>query len=153
RRDLREEPGRIATSSGPRPTARPAAAGRSRRGDRSGRQLGKPPAGLAAHFSNTKVFETAELAHRVVFKRILFLEVDMSNWWEGRRVTVTGGHGFVGRRVAALLLQKRNVQVMTFSSQDYDLTRQTAVARMYADQRPHTVIHLPARVAALGANR
>ena len=77
----------------------------------------------------------------------------MSNWWEGRRVTVTGGHGFVGRRLAALLRQKRNVQVMTFSSQDYDLTRQTEVARMYADQRPDTVIHLAARVGGIGANR
>ena len=77
----------------------------------------------------------------------------MTSWWDGRRVTVTGGHGFVGRRVVALLRQKQNVEVMTFSSQEYDLTRQTEVARMYEDQRPDTVIHLAARVGGIGANR
>src|SRR5256885_3030193 len=77
----------------------------------------------------------------------------MRNWWEGRRVTVTGGHGFVGRQLVALLRRKRNIHVMTFSSQEYDLTRQTEVARMYSDQRPDVVIHLAARVGGIGANR
>jgi GDP-L-fucose synthase len=66
---------------------------------------------------------------------------------------VTGGHGFVGRRVVALLEQNRPAQVSAFSSREYDLTRQTDVARMYADQRPDIVIHLAARVGGIGANR
>ena len=41
----------------------------------------------------------------------------------------------------------------TFSSHDYDLTRQTEVARMYQDFRPEIVIHLAARVGGIGANR
>jgi GDP-L-fucose synthase len=84
---------------------------------------------------------------------LITLEVVMRNWWAGRRVTVTGGHGFVGRRVVALLEQKRPAHVSTFSSREYDLTRQTDVARMYADQRPDIVIHLAARVGGIGANR
>ena len=76
-----------------------------------------------------------------------------ANWWAARRVTVTGGHGFLGRRVAALLRDKRPAQLFTFSSQEYDLTRQTEVARLYADQRPDIVIHLAARVGGIGANR
>src|SRR5439155_15962459 len=77
----------------------------------------------------------------------------MTNWWSGRRVTVTGGRGFVGRRVVALLEKKKGAIVTTFSSQEYDLTRQTEVARMYSDQRPDVVIHLAARVGGIGANR
>src|SRR2546430_14610505 len=77
----------------------------------------------------------------------------MSNWWSGRRVTVTGGHGFVGQHVVALLEKKQGAIVTAFSSQDYALTRQTEVARMYNDQRPDVVIHLAARVGGIGANR
>jgi GDP-L-fucose synthase len=68
-------------------------------------------------------------------------------------VTVTGGHGFVGQHVVALLEKKQGAIVTAFSSQDYDLTRQTEVARMYNDQRPDVVIHLAARVGGIGANR
>ncbi|MDQ6709426.1 MAG: GDP-L-fucose synthase [Candidatus Dormibacteraeota bacterium] len=77
----------------------------------------------------------------------------MTNWWTGRRVTVTGGHGFLGRRVVALLREREPAEIFTFSSRDYDLTRQAEVARMYADQRPDVVIHLAARVGGIGANR
>jgi GDP-L-fucose synthase len=43
--------------------------------------------------------------------------------------------------------------LFTFSSRQYDLTRQAEVARLYADQRPDVVIHLAARVGGIGANR
>lgn len=76
-----------------------------------------------------------------------------ASWWAARRVTVTGGHGFLGRRVTALLREKNPAHLFTFSSREYDLTRQTEVARLYADQRPDVVIHLAARVGGIGANR
>jgi len=75
------------------------------------------------------------------------------SWWSTRRVTVTGGHGFLGRRVMALLNDQAPAHLATFRSRDYDLTRQTDVARMYGDQRPDVVIHLAARVGGIGANR
>ena len=74
------------------------------------------------------------------------------NWWEGKRVTVTGGRGFLGRPLVDLL-QNSGAKVTTFSSKDYDLTRQADVARMYSDQRPEIVLHLAARVGGIGANR
>lgn len=74
------------------------------------------------------------------------------SWWKGKRVTVTGGRGFLGRPLTEMLVQA-GASVSTFSSKDYDLTRQADVARMYADQRPEIVLHLAARVGGIGANR
>ena len=73
-------------------------------------------------------------------------------FWTGKRVTVTGGRGFLGRHVVPLL-ESQGAAVTTFSSSDYDLTKQADVARMYSDQRPEIVIHLAARVGGIGANR
>jgi GDP-L-fucose synthase len=65
---------------------------------------------------------------------------------------VTGGRGFLGRHVVPLV-EAQGAAVTTFSSSEYDLTKQADVARMYADQRPEIVIHLAARVGGIGANR
>ncbi len=73
-------------------------------------------------------------------------------FWTGKRVTVTGGRGFLGRHVVPLV-EAQGAAVTTFSSSEYDLTKQADVARMYADQRPEIVIHLAARVGGIGANR
>lgn len=75
------------------------------------------------------------------------------SWWSTRRVVVTGGRGFLGRRVVAQLQEKRPAAIFTFASKDYDLTRQNDVARLFADYHPDVVIHLAARVGGIGANR
>src|SRR3979490_3232318 len=77
----------------------------------------------------------------------------MSDWWQGRRVTVTGGTGFLGRRVVSLGKESGAGEVFAFGSEEYDLTRQDQVAKMYSDQRPDVVLHLAARVGGIGANR
>jgi GDP-L-fucose synthase len=74
------------------------------------------------------------------------------SWWKGKRVTVTGGRGFLGRPLVAMLTDA-GANVATFSSADYDLTQQADVARVYADLKPEIVIHLAARVGGIGANR
>jgi GDP-L-fucose synthase len=79
-------------------------------------------------------------------------ESPRSAFWAGKRVTVTGGRGFLGRPVVRLLEAKK-ADVTTFSSREYNLTRQDEIARMYEDQRPEVVIHLAARVGGIGANR
>lgn len=68
-------------------------------------------------------------------------------------MTVTGGRGFLGSRVVELVRQRAPAEVVTFSSSDYDLTKQREVTRMYEDLRPDLVIHLAARVGGIGANR
>jgi GDP-L-fucose synthase len=75
------------------------------------------------------------------------------SWWTGKRVTVTGGHGFLGRFLVNRLAGLGPEEIFTFSSREYDLSRQSDVARMYEDQRPDVVIHLAARVGGIGANR
>jgi GDP-L-fucose synthase len=74
------------------------------------------------------------------------------NWWKGKRVTVTGGRGFLGRPLVKML-NDAGADVATFSSKDYNLTHQGDVARMYRDLRPEIVLHLAARVGGIGANR
>src|SRR5438445_9851500 len=75
-----------------------------------------------------------------------------SGFWTGKRVTVTGGHGFLGRRVVSLI-ESLGAKVTTFGSSEYHLTKQADIARMYTDQRPEIVIHLAAKVGGIGANR
>jgi GDP-L-fucose synthase len=74
------------------------------------------------------------------------------DYWAGKRVTVTGGRGFLGRHVVRLV-ESAGAEVFTFGSDQYDLTRQSEVARMYADRPADVVIHLAARVGGIGANR
>jgi GDP-L-fucose synthase len=73
-------------------------------------------------------------------------------YWAAKRVTVTGGRGFLGRHVVRLV-RSGGAEVFTFGSAQYDLTRQSEVARMYADRPADIVIHLAARVGGIGANR
>jgi GDP-L-fucose synthase len=77
--------------------------------------------------------------------------VDRS-YWAGKRVTVTGGRGFLGRQVVRLI-ESGGADVFTFGSAEYDLTRQADIARMYAQRPADVVVHLAARVGGIGANR
>lgn len=75
-----------------------------------------------------------------------------SGFWTGKRATVTGGNGFLGRPLVRLL-DGAGAKVTTFSSREYNLTQQSEITRMYEDQRPEIVIHLAAKVGGIGANR
>ena len=69
-----------------------------------------------------------------------------------KRVVVTGGSGFLGRHVVAALAT-RGCTVLVPRKATYDLTREADVQRMYADLRPHVVLHLAAVVGGIGAHR
>jgi GDP-L-fucose synthase len=69
------------------------------------------------------------------------------------RIAVTGGAGFLGSAVVAALRARGCTDVVIPRKAQYDLTREDAVKRFYAEQRPDVVIHLAAVVGGIGANR
>ena len=75
------------------------------------------------------------------------------SFWNGRRVMVTGGGGFLGRAVVRTLQEHGARDVFVPRSRDYDLRQHEAVVRSLRDGRPHVVIHLAAVVGGIGANR
>jgi GDP-L-fucose synthase len=76
----------------------------------------------------------------------------MSDFWRERSVCVTGGAGFLGRRVVGLLEDRGCGRVFVPRSAHYDLTRIDDVRRMYDDFSPDVVVHLAAVVGGIGAN-
>jgi GDP-L-fucose synthase len=72
-----------------------------------------------------------------------------SDFWLDRRVVVTGGHGFLGRAVVRMLVD-RQADVSVHSSSEYDL-RDPAAAREVVEGA-QVVIHLAARVGGIGFN-
>ena len=71
---------------------------------------------------------------------------------EGQRVVVTGGAGFLGRKVCELLESRGCGEIIVPRRAEYDLTSEDAVARLYADCTPDVVVHLAAEVGGIGAN-
>jgi GDP-L-fucose synthase len=76
----------------------------------------------------------------------------MPDFWSDRRVLVTGGAGFLGRRVVAQL-RERGADVAAPRSAEYDLTVPGAAEAMIDAHRPSTIVHLAARVGGIGYNQ
>ena len=68
------------------------------------------------------------------------------------RIVVTGGAGFVGRPLCRMLADRGCRDVIVPRRDEYDLTREQDVQRLYHDARPDVVIHLAAEVGGIGAN-
>jgi GDP-L-fucose synthase len=75
------------------------------------------------------------------------------NFWENKRVLVTGGAGFLGSFVVEKLQDRGCKDIFVPRSKDYDLVEMEAVKRLYKDAKPDIVIHLAAKVGGIGANR
>jgi len=70
-----------------------------------------------------------------------------------KRITVTGGAGFLGTQVVKKLEELGCQHVFVPRSKDYNLVDNEAVKRLYQDSKPDIVIHLAAVVGGIGANR
>ena len=75
------------------------------------------------------------------------------DFWQHRRVVVTGGAGFLGSYVVEKLHERGCAHIFVPRRADYDLRQMANVRRMYDDTRPDIVIHLAAVVGGTGANR
>jgi len=77
----------------------------------------------------------------------------MTQFWQNRRVMVTGGGGFLGRRVVAKLQERGATEIFVPRSAEYDLREKDDINRALRDAQPDMVIHLAAVVGGIGANR
>ncbi|MBN1870274.1 MAG: GDP-L-fucose synthase [Candidatus Omnitrophica bacterium] len=74
-------------------------------------------------------------------------------FWKDKRVIVTGGGGFLGKSVVALLKQRFCDKIFVPRSKEYDLRRSSIIKRMLKTVNPDIIIHLAAVVGGIGANR
>jgi len=77
----------------------------------------------------------------------------MSYFFANKRVTVTGGAGFLGSHLVDQLKSNNCKNVFIPRIEEYDLVKMEDVKRMYTDSNPDIVIHLAAVVGGIGANR
>ena len=106
----------------------------------------------AVHISCTRNDCKVYLAHTVPDAADIY-SFNMSDFWNNKRVLVTGGHGFLGSYVVDGL-KRRNVEnILLPTHAEYDLVKLDDVKRMYDELEPDVVIHLAARVGGIGANR
>lgn len=77
----------------------------------------------------------------------------VTNFWQNRRVCVTGGAGFLGSFVAEKLENYGAAEIFVPRIEQYDLVNLEDIQRMYDDARPDIVIHLAALAGGIGANR
>jgi GDP-L-fucose synthase len=77
---------------------------------------------------------------------------DSQEFWRDKRVTVTGGAGFLGSFVVEKLRERGAADIFVPRKQDYDLVQREAVLEMLHDARPDLIIHLAASVGGIGAN-
>lgn len=75
------------------------------------------------------------------------------DFWQNKRVLVSGGAGFLGSFVVEKLRERGCKDIFVPRSKDYDLVEMEAVKRLYKDAKPDIVIHLAAKVGGIGANR
>lgn len=75
------------------------------------------------------------------------------DFWASKRVTVTGGAGFLGSFITAKLREWGAKDIFVPTIEEYDLVRPGDIQRMYDDGKPDLVIHLAALAGGIGANR
>jgi GDP-L-fucose synthase len=73
--------------------------------------------------------------------------------WSAKRVVVTGGAGFLGTHLVAMLQERGCRRVFVPRSADCDLVDAQAVQRLYREAQPEIVFHLAARVGGIRANQ
>ena len=80
------------------------------------------------------------------------------NFWQGKKIIVTGGAGFLGSFVTAKLKARGATDIFIPTIEEYNLVDASEIRRMYAnsfksvDPKNVVIIHLAANVGGIGAN-
>lgn len=74
-------------------------------------------------------------------------------YWQNKRVCVTGGAGFLGSFVLETLKGRGAKDIFVPTIEEYDLTDLGEIRRMLTDSQPDLIIHLAALAGGIGANR
>jgi len=77
----------------------------------------------------------------------------MTDALAGKRIMVTGGGGFLGRRLVERLGSVGAAALSVPRSAQYDLRTRVGIEAALAESRPDVIIHLAAVVGGIGANR
>jgi GDP-L-fucose synthase len=77
----------------------------------------------------------------------------MANFWDDRRILLTGGGGFLGGFIAAEVHRQNPAALFTPRASELDLRDAAAVRAYLSANRPNLVIHAAAVVGGIGANR
>lgn len=75
------------------------------------------------------------------------------DFWQNKKVVVTGGAGFLGSFVVEKLKGQGCRNIFVPEEKEYNLVDMAAVKRLYQNAKPDIVIHLAAKVGGIGANR
>jgi GDP-L-fucose synthase len=75
------------------------------------------------------------------------------NVFTDKRITITGGKGFLGGHLVRKLEEKGYGNLFIADLPEYNLVCIEDVRRMYEETQPHVVIHLAARVGGIGFNQ
>jgi len=78
---------------------------------------------------------------------------ESEQFWQNKRVCVTGGDGFLGSFVQKTLKERGATDIFIPTIDKYDLTDINDVRRMLKDGQPDLIIHLAALAGGIGANR
>ena len=72
---------------------------------------------------------------------------------KNKRITVTGGKGFLGKHLFKKLQDDGYQKIAVADLPEYNLVNIGDVQRMYEDKKPDIVIHLAAKVGGIGFNQ
>ena len=77
----------------------------------------------------------------------------LSNFWRNKNVSITGGHGFLGKYLKKKLEQKNCNKISLVEREKYNLVINKDVKSMYDDLKPDIVFHLAAVVGGIEINQ